>query len=197
MNQRTILISLLIMGWLLHSQLSNAWVNYDRSVVVRKLPNQSESHKKSFNFKEFTIVPKASFDIEARVLSRKNYHFGTEAKLSPVDFAMGWGPMSNYEVLKDLRISQHNRWYFYRYKEAPILPSEIVRNSANMHMIPADDRVKRKLAKVRRGKIVRIKGYLVNVRGAKGWHWNTSLTRRDSGNGSCEVIWVEDVEIVS
>ncbi len=197
MSQKTILIGLLVMGWLMHSQMSNAWVDYDRTVTVRKIPKQTDPNKAPFNFKDFTIVPMAAFDIEARVLSRKKYFFGTEAKLSPVDFAMGWGPMSNYEVLKDLRITQSNRWYFYRYKEAPIMPAEIVRNSANMHMIPADRDVKRKLLGVRRGKIVRIKGYLVNVRGPNGWHWNSSLTRKDSGDGSCEVIWVEDVEVVS
>ncbi|MCB9720236.1 MAG: hypothetical protein H6756_05115 [Candidatus Omnitrophica bacterium] len=197
MKPRTLLIGVLLLSWLLHSQMSNAWVDYDRSVTVHTPPKQGQIDKAPFNFGEFTIVPRASFDIEARVLSRKAYLFGTESKLSPVDFAMGWGPMSNYHVLKDLRISQNNRWYFYRYREAPIMPSEIIRNSANMHMIPADKYVKKKLMDVRRGRIVRIKGYLVNVRGPNGWHWNSSMTRTDNGNGSCEIIFVEDIEIQS
>ncbi|MBZ0165827.1 MAG: hypothetical protein K8I00_03400 [Candidatus Omnitrophica bacterium] len=197
MNNKTILIAILVMGWMLHSQWSNAWVDYDRSVVINQIPDQLEPSKAPFTVKEFTITPMAEFDIKARVLSRKNYFLGTEAKLSPVDFALGWGPMSNYHVLKDLKISQRHRWYFYRYKEAPIMPAEIVRHSANMHLLPADKDVRRKLKGVRRGAVVRIKGYLVNVRKADGWHWNTSLSRRDSGSGACEIIWVEDIEIVS
>ena len=31
---------------------------------------------------------------------------------------------------------------------------------------------------------------LVEVRGADGWTWRSSLSREDSGNGGCEVVYV-------
>ena len=45
------------------------------------------------------------------------------------------------------------------------------------------------------GQVVALEGYLVKVISKDGWRWQSSLTRNDTGNGACEVIWVEEVEI--
>jgi hypothetical protein len=37
-------------------------------------------------------------------------------------------------------------------------------------------------------------GYLVDIRGADGFTWSTSLSRTDTGDGACEVFWVERLE---
>jgi hypothetical protein len=49
--------------------------------------------------------------------------------------------------------------------------------------------------KLRPGQIVTIGGYLVDVRGPNGFTWNTSLTRGDTGNGACEIVWVESLSV--
>jgi len=95
-----------------------------------------------------------------------------------------------------LKISQGNRFYFYRWSDRPPIPlSEIVEHSANMHMIPATDEIKHRLDKVRVGQVVALRGYLVRVQSPDGWRWNSSMTRRDTGNGACEVVWVSDVTV--
>jgi hypothetical protein len=43
--------------------------------------------------------------------------------------------------------------------------------------------------------VVSLWGYLVEVRGDDGWKWRSSLSRHDTGGGSCEVVWVERLEI--
>jgi len=48
---------------------------------------------------------------------------------------------------------------------------------------------------LRPGQIVRLQGYLVDVRGPGGFAWNTSLTRSDTGDGACEIVWVEAVAV--
>ena len=40
-----------------------------------------------------------------------------------------------------------------------------------------------------------IGGYLVDVAGPGGFAWNTSLTRNDTGDGACEIVWVETLEV--
>ena len=50
------------------------------------------------------------------------------------------------------------------------------------------------LGGVNPGQIATIGGYLVDVRGPNGFAWNTSLTRRDTGDGACEIVWVETLE---
>jgi hypothetical protein len=43
----------------------------------------------------------------------------------------------------------------------------------------------------KRGEIVHMEGYLVRVDGPDGFQWASSLSRSDTGNGACELFWVE------
>ena len=130
------------------------------------------------------------------VLGKENYYLGREAELSPVDLAFGWGPMSDEKVLKHISISQSNRFYYWSTRKFPIPRRQIEINSANMHLIPANDDIKKRLKSVREGQVIRLQGYLVRVQASDGWNWQTSLTRKDVGAGACELIWVEQLSIL-
>jgi len=144
-----------------------------------------------FRLEVAELTPLAGFSVEARVLSRQDYASGREATLSPTDFALGWGRMGEDAVLSRLQISQSARWYRYQWTgEAPLPLDEIVRSSANMHMIPADAATAAALRQVRVDDRVRIDGWLVEAASPDGWHWRSSLTRDDTGGGACEVVYV-------
>ena len=145
----------------------------------------------SWTFKDHTFTPLARFEIRARVLGTERYRFDAPAKLSPVDFALGWGPMSDSRVLEAFHIQQRDRWYFWSASRMPVSAETVVTHSANMHLIPATAAVGRRLLAVREGQVVALRGQLVRVDGRDGWHWVSSLSRADTGDGSCEVIWVE------
>ena len=76
----------------------------------------------------------------------------------------------------------------------PIPAEEISTHSANMHMIPATPLVKRQLLALRVGQVVHLQGQLIQAEGRDRWKWRSSMTRMDTGDGACEVIWVESVE---
>ena len=144
----------------------------------------------------YVIEPVARYEIRAKVLSTERYRIGREAELSPVDFVLGWGPMSDNTVTEKLNITQSNRWYHYSWSGSPpIDPAIIVRTSANTHLVPADDNVRTRLLNVRSGEIVNLKGYLINIKHPDGWSWRSSLTREDSGAGSCELMWVAEIAV--
>src|SRR5690606_9037265 len=130
------------------------------------------------------------------VLGVKQYSTGREAEVSPLDLAVGWGPMSDSSVLERINISQGNRFYYWSTRDFPIPRREIERNSTNMHMIPATPDLEAKLRKVRQGQVVSVKGKLVEVKAPDGWHWKSSLTRDDTGDGACEVVYVEDLVLM-
>jgi hypothetical protein len=142
---------------------------------------------------EYVIEPLARFEAEARVLSKKRYRSGRESDLSPIDLALGWGPMSDQAVLDHLDISQARRFYFWQADRMPLSRNDISHHSSNMHMIPANDDVRDALLKVRTGELVRFAGYLVQVRGNDGFRWRSSMKRTDVGNGACELVWVEEI----
>lgn len=136
-----------------------------------------------------TLTPLAGFSVDARVLGREDYRLGREADFSPTDLALGWGRMTDDAVLARLSLSQGGRWYHYRWQGDPPIPvAEIGRSSANMHMVPADDRVAAALARIEAGQRVRIDGWLIRIDGGN-WHWRSSLTRDDSGGGACELVY--------
>ncbi len=145
----------------------------------------------------YTVTAVASFRITAKVLGRKDYSFGREADLSPVDLALGWGRMSDESVLEHIEISQSGRFYRWRVESFPIPRREIETHSANMHLIPANDGVRRVLDGVRQGEIVEITGSLVNVAANDiDWRCASSLTRDDTGAGACELVLVEQLAVV-
>ncbi|MGY1410007.1 hypothetical protein ACW5EG_10600 [Luteimonas sp. A611] len=144
-----------------------------------------------FSLEAGTLVPLAGFRIDARVLSREDYMLGREAHFSPTDLALGWQRMREDAVLAHLEVAQSARWYRYRWRDAPPLPPrEIIRSSANMHMIPSSPEVARALRAVRRDDRIRIDGWLVQAQAPDGWRWRSSLTREDTGNGACELVYV-------
>ena len=130
------------------------------------------------------------------MLGTEHYRLDREARLSPVDLALGWGRMSDTAVLERIRITQSGRFYYWSTDDFPIPRREIETSSANMHMIPADERVEAALKAIRKGQTVIVRGYLVEARGADGWRWRSSLTREDTGAGACELVWVESVSTI-
>jgi len=158
-------------------------------------PLQTEPESAAgWTFRKHRITPLARFELRGRVLAVERYRFDRAAELSPVDFAMGWGPMSDTRVIEGLSISQGNRWYRWSTPRLPIPESEISTHSANMHMIPATAAMERRLLSVRPGQLVVLSGQLIRADGQDGWHWVSSLTRLDTGEGACEVIWVESIQ---
>jgi hypothetical protein len=163
-------------------------------------PNQPIQRKianaEPFDFKGYRITPLAFFEIEARVLSRERYRFGRAAELSPIDLALGWGPMSAQEVIEQLQISQSNRYYRWRTDRLPLPAPLISSHSANMHISPAADPIEDELMKLRKGHIVRMGGYLIQANAPDGWHWRSSLSRADTGDGACEIVLVNRIAVL-
>lgn len=149
----------------------------------------------SFPFEDYVITPLAGYEVKAKVLAKENYYLGRESDLSPSDLALGWGKMSDESTLETISIHQSNRWYHWYTDKLPIPAREIEQSSANVHIIPADSMVASTLKRVRNGDIVTLSGSLVRIDGTDGWKWLSSLSRKDTGAGSCELFFVDDMSI--
>jgi hypothetical protein len=146
----------------------------------------------------WTLTPRATYDITARILGRENYRFDPISDLAPLDLALGWGPMSDNQVLQAFKVSQGARFYSWRpvTESMPIGPHEVTRHSANTHVIPANAAVASKLDRLRLGgQVVHLKGLLVDGVRDDGMTIRTSLTRTDAGAGACEFMLVQEVQV--
>jgi hypothetical protein len=164
-------------------------------VLVAEEPVQLQIYTSLLKEKNgYQIAFLASFDIRARVIAAERYRFDRGAALSPVDLALGWGAMSDSDVLKQISISQGGRVYSWWVKNYPVPRNIIETHSANMHIIPANDYIERRLKSIRAGNLVHIIGYLVEVTNKEGFRWTSSLTRSDTGGGACELVWVDSLD---
>lgn len=143
-----------------------------------------------------TFTALAGISLQARVLARENYTFGTEAEFSPTDLALGWGPMAEAGMAESLNVKQSSRFYYYSWgsEGPPIEQSEITRNSANMHIVPANRLVAESLEKISTDDVIQMHGWLIRIDRNDGWRWQSSLTREDTGAGACELVYVCKIE---
>ena len=194
---RTILVivSVLLVGFFAMLLWPEPSITRAPGILCADEPLQDESDTdEPIVLGDFTLTPLACYEIRALVLSRKEYS-DDASELSPLDLALGWGPMSNQAVVDNLDITQTNRFYLWRSSRLPISIKEISVSSANTHIIPADEAVRDKLDDVVRGSIVYMSGYLVRVSGSKGFRWGSSMRRDDTGNGACELMYVEEITV--
>jgi hypothetical protein len=144
----------------------------------------------------WTLTVRADYRITARVLARERYHFDRLSDLIPEDLALGWGPMSDNQMLRAIDISQSNRFYYWHAApDSPLSRNSIITHSANTHVIPQSSTVGTQLSRLRPGQVVTLTGELVDGTRDDGVWIRTSLVRNDTGAGSCEVLWVSDVSV--
>lgn len=172
---------------------SHRAITYSPGVLIASEPSQVAIGEKepAIEFGEFHLKPLAHFSIDARILHRKAYGYDQSAKLVPVDLAVGWGPMSDQAVLDQMKITQSMRFYWYEYRTPPIPKDQIISHSTNLHIIPATPSIASFCKSLRQGELVHLEGELVEATGPGIGSWRSSLTRTDSGNGACELVFVE------
>ncbi len=197
MTRHIFILSVIALCYLIIRDWDSKPIEHLPGILVTDSPRQVNVKPSGFRIDDYQLTRKARFEIQARVLSIEPYHTGRTADLSPIDLALGWGVMSNQAVIDQLNISQSGRWYRWKYEASPPVPEQqIISNSSNMHMIPASKTVERSLKEIRKGDIVAFSGYLVDVDHESGWHWRSSMTRTDTGDGACELVYVESLSVV-
>lgn len=146
------------------------------------------------------LIPKANYKIAGRVVSKRHYYMDWLSKLSPVDLAMAWGPLSTDKYDEHLSYYHSDRYYNYKYTGAfDGDPSIIATHSANEHLIPANSHIAKVLKSIKVNEVIELQGQLVNVdwldENHEAKNLTTSLTRDDVGAGACEIIYVTRVKI--
>jgi hypothetical protein len=174
-------------------------INYPAGVLISSDPEQINLPKDTPAFEQgsFHLKPLAVFSIDARVLHRKVYRYDNQSALVPVDLALGWGPMSDQRVLDQLSISQSGRFYWYQYRQPPIPKEQIISHSTNVHIIPSTPAIASQCKSLRAGSLIHLTGDLVEATGPGIGSWKSSLTRTDSGNGACELMWVKEMSVLT
>jgi hypothetical protein len=148
---------------------------------------------------EFVITPLAHYVLRGIVVSRESYRMGWNASLSPYDVAIVWGELAADDAWRRLEWSQSGRWYFWRWHgDRPFSNGEVVKNSSNTHLVPGSPDLASAARSLTPGEIAEFAGELVSITGRRGQEsvrWKSSLSRTDTGDGSCEVLYLRRLRV--
>ena len=151
--------------------------------------------------RQYVIEKLFKYEVSGEVLSASSYDVTWTNDFADVDVGLLWGPKR--EQLKDrFKFFQMGRWLFWR-TDAPVSDadrSDVTTHISNNHLIPSE--TSKHLAKafrmLRKGDEIRLSGSLVRILGPGGEAVATSSTvRGDTGDGACEVMWVDELQVGS
>ena len=152
----------------------------------------------------YTLTPKATYDISGLVVSqhRGDAMLNLDHKADPgniKDVCLVWGDVitnGSYRKVK-YRSGEFTCEYSWSGIVTPPFAAEKISNN---HLIPANKAIAGDIQAIRTGDQIRMKGLLVDYKvtsaGRDIFTRRTSLTRDDTGNGACEILYVTDVTVV-
>jgi hypothetical protein len=153
---------------------------------------------------EYKVTPLYEYDIAGVVAGVTDYRWfalNKTANAFPLDVCLVWGSNVRTGVFRDPRVSysQDCRWCYVRWSGSGI--SFDLHEMANVHLVIDDAQVFSRAKSLAKGDQVRLRGKLVSVKirqksDGRESIWNSSTTRTDSGNGACEVMYVESVDVL-
>lgn len=153
----------------------------------------------------YTFTPKFSYEVSGVVVSMydsESWFDFTHAKdpANTKDVCVVWGKNATNPLLSSIKFSSGEFTCFYQWSGTD--PGFSNQHISNNHMIPATEEVKKLIKNVRIGDQVTFSGYLTDyeVKDAKGnlvGKRTTSITREDTRNGACEVVYATDGSIIS
>jgi len=152
----------------------------------------------------YTLTPRATYDISGLVVSqhRGDALFNLYHKADPgniKDVCVVWGEIITNGSYR--KVSYRSEEFTCSYSWSGVItPRFNPEKISNNHLIPASPAVARRIRAIHVGDQIRMKGLLVDYSvasdGREVLTRRTSLTRTDTGNGACEVLWVADISVL-
>ncbi len=172
-------------------------VNEPRQTVIYESPFKVDAGGLSYE-----VQPVYEYDIYGLLVSYKHHNskFGLHNRwgdhINVADFCVVWG--NNVKTAQLNKLDFWNGQFTCNVKtsDSAAWKSFNMSQLSNNHLITTSDLVRDTLNDVNIGDQIRVRGKLVNYKYPQGGQRKTSTTRTDKGNGACETIYVEHVDIL-
>ncbi len=160
--------------------------------------------KFSYEDSDYQLIPHAEYKINGLVVTHNNvkgigdaYHTSKSVDLK--DLCLLWGENVVTPFLKDIKFWSEPWTCVFQSKNQEAFSSFRLDQISNNHLLAANESVKKTIEKIKVGDQIEMQGLLVDYypHGASEALRKTSLIREDTGNGACEVLYVESIDITS
>ena len=172
-------------------------------------PVQKEVRKKSFqiefNSVPYNVVPKHAYDLYGMVVSYR-YHDGDEMlhkmwndHLNVADVCVVWG--TNMDAVNLNAFEFYNGQFTCNFSTRDQLAWQQFsqREISNNHLLTERPELRERITDLNIGDVIRVRGLLSwygQVGRSEEHMRKTSISRGDTGNGACEIIYVEQFDIL-
>jgi len=179
----------------------------DRAITVSE-PLQEASDRRPFTTTitgyTYTLTPRATYAIAGLVVSQHRgdallnlYHQADPGNIR--DVCVVWGEDITNGSYRKVTFWSGEFTCSYSWSGA-LTPAFNPEKASNNHLIPADSAVAGRIGAIHVGDQIRMTGLLVDYTvtkdGQEIFTRRTSLTRGDTGNGACEILYVIDLAVV-
>jgi len=187
----------------------NQYKNTDNILPqVQGVPLQREASDKNLircsrGGYDWEITPLFDYEATAFVFGVSHNFLNLLHGTVPADLGLLWGDNARYRYYKDVKLRVLMNHYTAQWKQGGHFN---LFAAANTHCATCNDAAADKLRSIVAGDQIRIRGRLINAKiTEKGWFssrtsfWESSTTREDTGEGSCEFLYVsspDDIEIL-
>jgi hypothetical protein len=179
------------------------------SAIKEAEPLQEASDRRAFTTAikgyTYTLTPRATYDISGLVVSqhRGDARFNLYHQVDPGnirDVCVVWGEDITNGSYRKVTFSSGEFTCSYRWSGV-LTPAFNPDKASNNHLIPASSAIARQIGAIHVGDQIRMTGLLVDYTvtrdGQEIFTRRTSLTRNDTGNGACEILYVTDLSVVA
>ncbi len=166
----------------------------------------------------YALLPQAEYSLSGYVVAvntnfwLRNIMRNNFDEIALIDIGIVWGELAKspellkkhikFKSYKTLGSARSLNWRYKKLEhETPWNIEYAKSHIAHTHIIPANTNVMSALLKIKKGSIVKLDGYLVDIYTDKSVTTiKTSLSRYDTnptsrGNGACEIMYVTQVQI--
>jgi hypothetical protein len=172
-------------------------------------PEQVESLRAPFDVDiggvKYSVTPRYAYELYGLVVSRHDakafadlVHAQWKDSLNVVDFCVIWGRNAKTNAYQGLTYSSDAFTCNYKTSSRESFRLFDEDSISNNHILTDSSRVARLLRSVRIGDQIHLTGQLVDYQHHQGFDFSrgTSTVRTDRGNGACETIFVDYMEII-
>ena len=205
MKQKIILISFifLIISFWNRNELPN---KIDIDAQIAQEPIQELINKPEFSVniedRDYFVKPEYEYEIYGMVVSYRVHNSDTGDHLSwgdhlnVADYCVVWSKNAFEALLNEMDFRNQEWTCYYSWPNQEVGSSFNGNMLSNNHLITEDPAIRDIIEDIGIGDQIRIKGWLSSYRSTEMFIRGTSTVRTDTGNGACETIYVNDIEIL-
>jgi hypothetical protein len=194
-------VGLLLSTWLLKDRLpKQSDIHKELYNEPIQTPSQAEPFEFSYRGEAYKVTPVANYELWGLVVTHNDISGFTDIthdknSVDIKDLCVIWGQNLNSNDYRDVKYSSGDftcYWSYHRYVDFHF------DKIANNHLLSDSATVRARIRQAEIGDQIHFKGMLVNYSPVSNPNWvrNTSTTRKDTGNHACEVVFVEDFDIL-